>query len=261
MLKTISIISDWQKDDFYLTNVKTHLQQHVSGYQIMDVSHNIQAFDSMQAAFVLRSVWRGFPKGSIHLFCVNSASSLETPHVLIEHKGHFFIGADLGYWPFILGRMPESAYILNNETEYEGSSFPELNIFAQVAIAVSKNIMAKDLGGDFYLVKSLTKLNPEFNDKSIFASIVYFDSFGNAITNLSKDQFERHCQTDDVCISLISEKYRTKKIVHSYLNVDHGEILALFNSQNLLEIALREGNIKQMLDLQLGDQVRIDLSL
>ncbi len=258
MQKTISIISDWQNEDFYLSLLKARLKQSVSGYQVMDISHRITAFDNMQAAFVLRAVWEEFPEGSIHLNCVNAASGKETPHVLIKHKNQYFIGADLGYWSFILKEKPEKAYLINDEMFYEGASFPEISVFSKVAAAISKGLDVEEMGGEAIELKGLIELNPEFDSNRIFAPIVYFDSYGNAIVNLTKDDFQKHVLTDNFRISLQSERNQTKRIVKSYLSVKQGELLAMFNSQNLLEIAIREGNIRQLLNLDLGTQVRID---
>jgi S-adenosylmethionine hydrolase len=89
--------------------------------------------------------------------------------------------------------------------------------------------------------------------------IIYFDSYGNAITNLKKSKFLNMIDSSRFVISLVSEHNQMKKIAKSYLDARPGEILSIFNSQNLLEIAIREGNIKQLLDLNIGDQIRIEV--
>lgn len=259
MQKTISITSDWNQGDYYLATLKARLQQLLPQYQLMDISHQINCFDSMQAAFILKSTWYLFPKGSIHLNCVNSAASINTPHVLIVHKGHYFIGTDTGYWSFICGEKPEKAYLINNESDYEQNSFPEFSVFAPLAAAIGNGISKKELGEANYTLKEALELQPVTQKNITTAGIIYFDSYGNAITNLKKAKFLDIIDSSRFIISLVSEHNQMKKIAKSYLDARPGEIISIFNSQNLLEIAIREGNIKQLLNLNIGDQIRIEV--
>ncbi|MEA1874505.1 MAG: SAM-dependent chlorinase/fluorinase [Bacteroidota bacterium] len=258
MQKNISIISDWQKEDYYMASLTSRLQQLIPGYAVSVITHDIAPFDSMQAAFVLKAAWEQFPEGTIHLNCVNSSSSPQTPHVLIVHKSHFFIGADLGFWPFILGEKPEHIYFVNDALDYEGSIFPEYSVFAQLAAAIAKGMTPKEIGCEEIVGKENTTLVPVTEGNIMHVGIVYFDSYGNAITNLHRDYFESLRQQRRFVISFVSERNQIRKISESYLRVKQGEFLAVFNSLNLLEIAMREANIQQLMNLEVGVQIRIE---
>ncbi|MDA3911491.1 MAG: SAM-dependent chlorinase/fluorinase [Bacteroidales bacterium] len=258
MQKNISIISDWQKEDFYTVSLRSRLLQLTSGYDLSVITHDISQFDSMEAAFVLKAAWKKFPKGSIHLNCVNSSASPKTPQLLIVHKSHYFIGADLGYWPFIIGEQPEHVYLVNDALEYEGSSFPEYHVFAQLAAAIAKGMTPEEIGCAESKVMENTALIPVTEGNLMYVGIVYFDSFGNAMTNLERDQFEAARNGRKFVMSFISERNQIRKISESYLSVKQGEFLALFNSLNLLEIAMREANVRQLMNLEVGVQIRIE---
>ncbi|MEA3447127.1 MAG: SAM-dependent chlorinase/fluorinase [Bacteroidota bacterium] len=258
MPKIVSIISDWKNQDFYLAALKHRLMSYMPDVVISDVSHQIEAFNTTQAAFVMRAAWRYFPENSIHLMCVNAAASAQTPHVLLKHKNHYFIGADNGYWPFILGEKPDNAWVINDEIHYEGNSFPELNVFAKLVAAIDKGVNPDELGVPGYTLHQNTELNPVFNTNSIHASFMYFDSYGNGMTNLNKNDFDACVNNKKFRILILSERNSLRKIHASYAKVRPGSLCAVFNSQNLLEIAIREGNLKQLLDLQFGDTVRIE---
>ena len=50
------------------------------------------------------------------------------------------------------------------------------------------------------------------------------------------------------------------QLSHSYSQANKpGELLAIINSFDLLEIAMREGNAQQRLNVEPGDPVKIDL--
>ncbi len=254
----VSIISDWKNSDFYLAALKHSILRYMPDAVISDVSHQVKPFDTMQAAFILRAAWRYFPENTTHLMCVNAAASAETPHVLIKYKNHYFIGADNGYWPFILGEKPEKAWLINNEVNHEGNSFPELNVFAKIVLAIGKGVNPDELGVPDFTVDENTELIPVFNTNSIHASFLYFDSYGNGMTNLSKWDFNKHVGEKKIRIMILSEKNSLHKIHTAYAEVRPGSMCAVFNSQNLLEIAIREGNLKQLLDVQIGDTVRVE---
>ncbi|MDA3820055.1 MAG: SAM-dependent chlorinase/fluorinase [Candidatus Delongbacteria bacterium] len=258
MPKIVSIISDWKNQDFYLAALKHRLMRYMPDVVISDVSHQIEPFNTMQSAFVMRAAWRYFPENSIHLMCVNAAASAKTPHVLLKHRNHYFIGADNGYWPFILGENPDNAWIINDEMYYEGNSFPELNVFAALAAGIGNGMSPDELGKPAYEVNENTELKVVFKPGSIHAAFLYFDSYGNGMSNLTKQMFYEHVGDKKIRILVVSEQNKLNKINTSYADVRQGSLCAVFNSQDLLELAIREGNLKQLLDLQIGDTVRIE---
>ncbi|MGM0650295.1 MAG: SAM hydrolase/SAM-dependent halogenase family protein [Bacteroidota bacterium] len=258
MPKIVSIISDWKNQDFYLAALKHRLMRYMPDVVISDVSHQVEAFNDMQAAFIQRSMWQYFPQNSIHLMCVNSVASAETPHVLIHHNGHYFIGADNGYWPFICHGKPQKAWLLNDDSHHEGNSFPELNVFATVAAGLGKGMQPDEFGKPDYEVSENTELKVVFKPGSMHAAFLYFDSYGNGMSNLTKQAFYDHVGDKKFRILVVSEQNKLNKISQSYADVRQGSLCAVFNSQNLLELAIREGNLKQLLNLQTGDAIRIE---
>lgn len=258
MHKSISIISDWKRSDFYTTVLETRLQQLVPDARLSVISHDVSAYDSMQAAFILRAAWQHFPKGSIHLNCVNSSSSSKSPHVLIVHKSHVFIGADLGFWPFICQSKPDAAYLIHDDQHYDGSSFPEVTVFTEIAAAIAKGLTPEKLGLQLYDVQENIALSPIAEDNQLLAGILYFDSYGNAMTNVTVKDFEDAAKGRKFVLKVMSERNQVKRISSSYYDVKQGEFIALFNSLGLLEVAIREGDLLQLLSLEVGKQFRIE---
>lgn len=73
----------------------------------MDISHSIAPFNNMHASFVLRNAWPEFPKGTVHIIGVNPEADGQTPHVVVRHGGHYFIGADNGIFSLLFDKKPE----------------------------------------------------------------------------------------------------------------------------------------------------------
>jgi hypothetical protein len=91
----------------------------------------------------------------------------------------------------------------------------------------------------------------------IIGSIIYIDSYNNAITNISKKLFDRVGNGRKFEIYVQSNYNKVNFISKGYNEVDLGELLALFNSANLLEFAIRNGYAAELLSLNVGGSVRV----
>lgn len=79
----------------------------------------------------------------------------------------------------------------------------------------------------------------------------------NAISNISKDLFERVSQGRKFEIFVQSQHNRVDRIAKTYNEVDAGELVALFNSAGLLEIAINNGHATELLNLTNNSSIRI----
>jgi S-adenosylmethionine hydrolase len=104
----------------------------------------------------------------------------------------------------------------------------------------------------------LPALRAETDERHIQAQIVHIDRFGNAITNLRREDFAKW-------LSLHGQRGWTAKIgdlrfnalCQTYAEVKAGEPLLLFNSYDLLEVAVNRGNAAEQLGIRKGDVLEI----
>jgi len=68
----VTLISDWNEYDYYVGALKGKILSLLPEANIVDLNHRIQPFRLSQAAFVIRNSYFHFPKGTIHLICLNS---------------------------------------------------------------------------------------------------------------------------------------------------------------------------------------------
>ncbi|HNK90906.1 MAG TPA: SAM-dependent chlorinase/fluorinase, partial [Chitinophagales bacterium] len=87
---------------------------------------------------------------------------------------------------------------------------------------------------------------------------IYIDSFGNVISNIRKEDFERY--GDDINFRIY---YRRKDyidtFVDNYADVPRGMAMAHFNSSGYLEIGINYGNAAQLLGLKIGTLIKIEI--
>ena len=98
---------------------------------------------------------------------------------------------------------------------------------------------------------------PTIDESTINGSVIYIDSFRNAITNISRELFDQIGKGRPFEIFVQSNHYKINRINKKYSDSSTGEMLALFNSLGLLEIAINSGNAADLLNLSVNSVVRI----
>lgn len=87
---------------------------------------------------------------------------------------------------------------------------------------------------------------------------MHIDSYGNATTNIDKNLFNRIGKGREFEILYGKETENINKIVDKYKDVSEGERLAIFSTNNLLEISMNQGKANELLGLEIYDIIRIE---
>jgi len=266
----ITLTTDWKNSDFYVAAVKGRIMGICPEAQIVDVSHSISSFNSAQAAFVLKKSYEYFPAGTIHIIGINSVPEKNQPFLAIEAFDQYFIGTDNGIFALIFGEQvdkiiriiydedpDENKNSLSREISSGGNLFPELNIFAVTAAFLAGGGNIEELGETQDSFFRQIPIRAAFENSRINGSIIYIDSYQNAISNISRDLFSRVGKNRRFEIFIQSNYHKITKINNTYNETTVGELLAVFNSLNLLEIAINKGNAAELLALDLNSVIRV----
>jgi len=254
----ITICSDWSGRDYYLGALKGRLLSLCEGAQIVDLSHSIESYNISQAAFLVKNAYHYFPKGSIHIITVNSESGPNNPHVVVKHKDHYFIGADNGIFNLMFSDKPDEIFQIENiEIENGLLNFPELAVFAPAAAHIYKGAEFSQLGKQLQSLYNMVPIRAVIQKETITGKVVYIDSHCNATVNISKDLFYSTLEGRDFEILVQSNQHLITKISKRYSDVPEGDILALFNSAGMLEIAMNKGSLSELLQVDTNSDIRI----
>jgi S-adenosyl-L-methionine hydrolase (adenosine-forming) len=253
----ITLTTDWKSNDFYVGAVKGKLLSLFPGATIIDISHQVSLFNTAQAAFVLKNSFFHFPKGSIHIVDVNSEVSETVKHIALVYKGHFFIGADNGGFGLICNEGIEKIIKIDSFSGDECHTFPSLHVFVPAAALLASGGKIEELGTAMTEINRQTPMLPIVDESAISGTVVYIDSYQNVVTNISRDQFDRICRGRQFEILVQSNHYKIRRINKTYNETSSGELLAIFNSAGLLEIAINRGNVAELLNLSINSTVRV----
>lgn len=255
----ITLTSDWGLKDHYLASVKGAFLRSIPGATLVDISHQLPPFDLNQASFVLKSAYKNFPEGSIHIVGINTEASIDMPHVLIKYKEHFFIGADNGIFALMFDETPELIIELDIIQTSNRFSFSTKDVFVQAAMHVAEGNDLTLLGDKRDALTNKMSFKPVIEENLIKGKIIYIDEYQNIITNITERLFNEVVKGKKFKILLRAGNYQINTISKSYGDVSEGELLALFDSEDHLEIAINKGKTSSLLGLGIDDVIRIEV--
>ncbi len=250
----VTLLTDSGESDHYVAAIKARIISVNPGIRVEDISHHIKPADIAHAAFVLRAVFRDFPKGTVHLVGVDSAGSRGDAYIALQMEDHFFVGCDNGLFGLISDK-PHQQLVELNAINSITTTFPERDIFAQAASKLASGMPITTLGKPMTQFKKMIDRQAKATKKQITGSIVRVDSVGNLITNISKETFEILSKDRGYTIQFGGEKFR--RINTQYSQAEQGECFIVFNSLNLLEIGIYKGNASELLGLGYDGTVNI----
>jgi len=254
----ITLTSDWNENDYYIASIKGKILTICPEARIIDINHRIKPFNTAQAAFVVRNSFHSFPENTIHIIAVNTEPESGGQLLAARKSNHFFLCADNGMLGLLGIPEPDLVIKLKEPDKDQPVSFISMTIFAEAACALASGTPMKELGTSTDQYNKQVPLRATIEDNTITGSVIYIDSYDNAITNISKELFERIGHGNPFRIFVQSKHYRIDKINNRYNETPPGELLAIFNSAGLLEIAIRNGNAASLLKLNTNSSVRVE---
>lgn len=255
-MPVLTIISDWGTTDYFIGAMKGDILSLCPGAAIIDISHAVSPFDLVQGAFIFKNSWTRFPKGTVHLVGMCGASKDAPAMVVISYKEHFFIGPDDGFFSLVFDEMPEEAFYI---LDVKGNKVvPGSRVLASSGAFLANGGKIKDMGEKVTTLVQKSMIQPVTEEGTIRGSIIYIDTFGNLITNIERNLFERIAKGRSFEITLRSSEYMINEIHDYYFDAGRGNLLAHYNESGYLEIAISQGDASKLIGVSYGDIIRIE---
>ena len=257
--RVITLMTDFGTSDHYVGVMKAVILNINPQIEIVDITHAIPPQDIHGAAFLIDSAYRYFPTGTIHVIVVDPGVGSERRAIVCQTATGYFVCPDNGILTHILRNeervhtvaVENSAYFLPQVS----NTFHGRDIFAPVAAHLSRGVPIDKLGSPVAQPLQLPVPKPEITDKAVIGQVIWIDSFGNLVTNISHEILEALEGQNSVVIRAGGAEI--DRLNRSYAESAVGEALAIVGSFNRLEISINQGNAAQVLDLKRGDTITI----
>jgi len=255
-MPVITLTTDWGTTDYFVGAIKGEILTACSDAAIIDISHSIMAHDLVSGAFIFKNAWHHFPKGTVHVCAVSGTTDSPSPLIAAQHQGHFFIGVDNGFFSLVMDGFPEEAYFI---LDAKGQKvMPNSVILASSAAYLTKGGKIADMGEKMSEWVEKSMLQAVTEESTIRGSAIYFDSYGNVVTNIEKALFERIGRGRRFEIILRSRQYTITEISQDYHDVSRGNLLAFYNEAGFLEVAISHGKAASLLGIKYADTIRVE---
>lgn len=223
--------------------------QHAPDADLVDISHLVEPFHLQQAAYLIKSAYRNFAKGTCHLLLFDVFSEKCPRLVLTVFDGHYFLAPDNGLLSLAFG--------LDETTVYQCFVLPQTGVFSdwlheagRIAALLQKASPEALSLSPCTLKNAPAEWLPIFSENEIECHVIYIDRYENVVINLRKDDFERQLNGRPFRIEFMRNDVLTQISTH-YFDVAEGAKLCRFNAAGYLEIAINRGNAANLLGFKL----------
>jgi len=247
----ITLTTDFGMCDPDLGFLKSHILQAIPDAQIIDVSHNAMPFHLEEAVYIVQNALKNFPAGSIHLIGYESETNSEQLPLLSLINDQFYLSNN--------NRIVATAFAGHNARHFLLAQ-SEDNRFLQTHINAAKLLIQGEKPENFaeeisnppvlnLQEPTIQKDTATGKVKLIVTKVIYNDHYGNAVFNLTKDEFDKWQEGRSFKIKF--GRNEINRLVEHYkidskeeiLTMD-GKMFARFNDFGYFEIFLHKSNAK-----------------
>jgi len=271
----ITLTTDFGTKDHSVGIIKGTIHSALENPTIVDISHSIAPFNIQECAYILKNTYKSFPKGTVHIVGVDAELTAENEHIIVFVDGHYFICANNGVICLVTEEIkPEKIYSIQIPDTIDGP-FPTLDVFVQAACHLVRGGRMEVIGKPLKELNVIKEFVPQvINDgNTIVGNIIYIDNYGNVVSNIQKSLFEAYRKGRNFEVKVRGRNI--KSIFSKYSDIINfnlyktnrkgpGDLLALFNSCQYLELALYKSDIKTvgsaatLLGLEYRDTITIN---
>jgi S-adenosylmethionine hydrolase len=264
-MPVITLLTDFGTEDEYVGLMKGVILSINPSATIVDITHQIDPQDIVQAAFVIHSAHPYFPEGTVHLVVVDPGVGTGRELLILKTKKQFFVAPDNGVLTLLLKEKPPAEFIRLSNPEYYlptvSKTFHGRDIIAPVGARITVGLELKKLGTETDVKKVVCLDNIDasiLENGELVGKIIATDHFGNLITNIHSGkliEFRRQGKEENMRIKIGA--HIISRLSDTYEDVEPDTPLALIGSRGYLEISVNKGHAGTILNVCKGDSVRV----
>ncbi|WP_051568670.1 SAM hydrolase/SAM-dependent halogenase family protein [Crocinitomix catalasitica] len=271
-MQIITLTTDLGLSDHYVAALKGQLYGSLNNVQVVDISHDVQAFNIAQTAFFLNNVFDDFPKGTIHFLGVDALPkinignpSLNLYPLVMKLRGQYIVGCDNGVFSLINDYQDAEMLIrIDDFSAKLALRHPTKYIYLPTIQKIAEGVDLNEIGEVTTDLKKVFTTQPILTVDLIKGAVIHIDKYGNVITNITEKLFNEVGKGNPFTIYFKNARYFIETISTNYHDVPTAEKLALFNENGFLEIAINKGvsgnggGAGPLLGLNVNDIVRME---
>jgi len=261
----ITLLSDFGLKDPYVAEMKAVILSIHPQARIVDITHEIEKFNTCLGAFVLASVTPYFPAGTIHVAVVDPGVGTKRRPIIVETKRSYYVGPDNGLLMLAAQKEGVGHVYHANNPQYMlpkvSRTFHGRDIFAPVAAHLARGSPPSEFGPEIqdYVFPKFAK--PRVRKGELLGEVLHIDDFGNIVSNISAEDLEKMGIREGCSLRVkLDGDTLTLKLCSAYGEVPAETALAIIGSGDFLEISINQGSASRTFKVKNGDPVCVSLN-
>ena len=258
----ITLLTDFGDRDAFVASMKGVILAINPQATLVDISHQVPPHSIEEAAYLLKSCYRYFPDGTVHVAVVDPGVGSARRSLIAKSERYFFLAPDNGLLTHVIAdsggievrEIENKAYRLTSP----GRTFDGRDLFAPAAAWLTKQQSFASFGRLIDDCRMFTISKPKWEAMVLVGEIVHVDRFGNLISNLTPHhvkEIQDVMKRSNVLIRIAGHKIDT--LAGSYSEGTAEQPSALINSDGRLEIFVKEASAADLLKMGRGARVEV----
>ena len=254
----ITLTTDYGTNDHLVGVMKGAILRINPDAQIVDITHQVAAFDLLEGALAIASAYAYFPPRSIHVVVVDPGVGTERRPLLVSGQNQYFLAPDNGVLSGVYEK--EQAVVVRHLTSEHyfaqpvSKTFHGRDVFAPVAAWLSKNWQPASMGEEITDYKKFAMPKPKEADGLKKGVVLKVDNFGNLMTNFRAEDLSPETLEKGE-LSLQVGNHPITRLVPTFAVGNADEAIAYIGSSGYLEIGINKGNAARTLGIGRGTPV------
>lgn len=256
----ISITTDFGTTD-YDSGVLTGVIWSIAPMaNIAVLTHDITPYNVLEGAVILSRCAPYFPDGTVHLMVVDPGVGTQRRGMAARIGRQYFVGPDNGLITLLINQVKEAGdtcefFALENKSLWLPditNIFHGRDVFAPAAAHLAAGIPLKEFGSPIQDPILLPIPDPSRTANGWKGTVLHIDHFGNLTGNLTGQHL-----TGRNSFTITINGARIRDLTPTYGSARPGNLIALLDDSDFLEIAVSQGSAEKLLNARVGTEFEL----
>ena len=256
----VTLTTDFGLQDPYAGQLRGAVLRGCPWATVVDLTHGVPPWDVVTAAVTIRTSFRFFPAGSVHVVVVDPGVGSRRPILAASGSGHLFVAPDNGILSLLVvdGKLDTVHRVAHPDFTPTTArpTFHGRDRMAPVAAALAAGRPLADFGPAIDPARLTMGIVPTVavDAHCLRGEVQRIDHFGNVRTSIrvGRGPPPRFAWAE-------INGHRVERLHRTYTEAPAGALLALVDSNGYLEIAANQASAAERLGCRPGDPVTVHL--
>jgi S-adenosylmethionine hydrolase len=238
----ITLTTDFGLRDHYVGVMKGVIAGIAPDARIVDICHEIPAYDVAEGAFTIAQAYHWFPAGTIHVVVVDPGVGSARRPIVAEVGGHVFVAPDNGVLSQVFERATPSVFSVDIERyalKPTSQTFHGRDVFAPVAAHLANGVVLSETGTAITDFIQLEPTSPMEVAAGVWKGrILHIDQFGNLVTSFPVEFLDKSAGNFRLKVGGMEITYSAR----SYAEAPPGKAFFIAGSSGYVEVSVNQAS-------------------